>query len=135
LSVRRVGEEGHALLLAVFVLFLLGMSLSLSVLEVQLRMRDQQRQLFRVRLDMMVDGVVAHTQAALAADPKSSGVPKRDLGAGQVWSEVEAAGNGQVRIEAWASLGPRVRGARLSATASGTRITAWARNSGVLAFD
>lgn len=130
MSARRHKEEGHALLLAIFVLFLLGMSLSLSVLGLQLRMRDQRRQASALRLEMMVDAAVAQTRAALAAEGRYAGFEKTDFGAGRMWSEVERLANGQIRIEASASLGARERGARLTLGGSRGPITSWSRNVG-----
>ncbi len=127
---RRKGEEGHALLLAIFVLFLLGISLSLSVLELQIRMRDQRREAARVRLEMMVDSAVAHTRAALAADARYAGLAETDFAAGRVWSEVERLANGQLRIEAGASLGTRVRGASLILNGPQGPIRTWSRSPG-----
>ena len=79
------GEEGHALLLAILALFVLGVSLSLMAVNLQLGLGAQRRDLARVRADLLVDAVVAETLGRLALDPGFAGVQPKDLAQGQVW--------------------------------------------------
>ena len=57
------GEEGHALLLAILALFVLGVSLSLMAVNLQLGLGAQRRDLARVRLK---DRVVAFERVSTA---------------------------------------------------------------------
>jgi hypothetical protein len=103
-------ERGEALLLALFVLLMLGISLALLGLTMRVRIEEQQRELRRARLDLLLDGVVAETLARLAQDPRFAGVSPRGSGAqdaGEAWSEVERLGPLVARIDATAALGPR----------------------------
>ena len=121
-------EEGHALLLAIFALFLLGMSLSLTALNLQLGLGAQRRELGRVRVDLLVDAVVAETLGRLALDADFAGVQPTDLALGQVWSEVTTRGVEAV-IEAGASLGQGGGRAvvRVRLGPGGPRIVSWRR--------
>ena len=125
-------ERGEALLLALLVLLMLGVSLALLGLTIRLRLEEQQREIRRVRLDLVLDGVVAETLAFLAVDPRFSGVAPRPEGAGEGWSEVVAMGPQMARVEATAALGPR----RARATAlvrlvpAPPRVVVWQRGAG-----
>ena len=121
-------EEGHALLFAIFALFLLGVSLSLMALNLQLGLGAQRRELSSVRVDLLVDAVVAETLGRLALDPEFAGVQPKDLAQGRVWSEVTTRGVEAV-IEAGASLG---RGGgravvRVRLGPRGPRMVSWRR--------
>lgn len=121
-------DDGHALLFAMFAVFLLGVSLWLMALNLQLRLGEQRREIGRVRVDLLVDGVAAETMARLALDPLFTGVSRRGLGQGEVWSEVMAEDSYAV-IEARASLG-RVEGRavlRASLGVGGPQIVSWQR--------
>jgi hypothetical protein len=106
-------EHGEALLLALFVLLILGLSLAILALTMRVRLEEQQREIRRARLDLLLDGVVAETVARLTQDPKFSGVAPRREGPGEAWSEVEKVSPSVVRVEAAAALGAR----RVAATA------------------
>ena len=106
-AVRRRRERGQALLLALFVLLLLGVSLALLGLSMRIRLEEQQREIRRVRLELVLDGVVAETLGRLAVDPRFAGVAPRRDGAGDAWSEVERLGPALARVHAAATLGPR----------------------------
>lgn len=124
-------EEGQALVLALFVLFLLGISLALLAQSLDLRLQEQRREVARIRIDQMVDGVVAETLARLARSERFSGVRAKRLGAGEVASRVEEVASGEVRIEASASLGGRYGRAvvRAELTAAGPVVTSWRRGA------
>jgi hypothetical protein len=110
---RRRRDGGEALLLALFVLLLLGISLLLLALGLRLRMEEQQREVRRVRLDLLIDGVTAETLARLAVDPSFPGVAERRDGAGRTSSEVQRVGEHGARVEVHAAIGPR-RGAAVA---------------------
>ena len=121
-------QSGHALLIAVFVLFMLGISLALMALSVQLGLGEQRREIRRVRLDLLVDAVAAETLGRLAQNRIYSGVAKKEIGHGTVSSRVEASGR-DLSIEASAELGALRGTALIEArwTASGLRVTSWQR--------
>ena len=124
-------ESGHALLFAMFVLFLLGLSLSIAGLSIQLGLRGHRSELSRVRVDLMIDGVVAETLGSLAEDPRFRGVPQTSSKEGEVWSAVRWESETAV-IEAGAQSGRRSEKALLRAipTPRGFRILSWRRNLG-----
>ena len=124
-------ESGHALLFAMFVLFVLGLSLALAGLSVQLSLRDHRRELSRVRVDLMIDGVVAETLGSLAENPRFGGVARSSSKEGEVWSEVRWESNTAV-IEAGARSGQRSERALLRANLAprGFRILSWRRSLG-----
>jgi hypothetical protein len=89
---------------------MLGISLALLGLTMRVRVEEQQREIRRARLDLLLDGVVAETLARLAQDPRFAGVSPRAsgvAGAGEAWSEVERLGPLLARVDAVAELGPR----------------------------
>lgn len=128
-------ERGAALLLALFVLLLLGVSLALLALSMTVRLDEQRREIGAVRLDLLLDGVMAETVARLALDSRFSGVAPRRDGAGEGWSEVEPLGPEVARVAAGAALGSR----RAEATAlvrlrpGPPRIVRWRRGPTVAA--
>ena len=73
----------------------------------RLRLEEQQREVRRAHLDLLLDGAVAETLGRLAVDPRFSGVAPRPYGDGEGWSEVERLGAEHARVEAGARLGPR----------------------------
>jgi hypothetical protein len=95
---------------------MLGISLALLALTMRVRLEEQQREIRRVRLDLLLDGVMAETLARLAQDPTFSGVDERGEGAGageaegvgQAESAVERQGPQLARVAAAARLGPRI---------------------------
>jgi hypothetical protein len=106
-SRRRSTETGEALLFAVFALLMLSLSLALLTLTMRLRLEEQQREVRRAHLDLLLDGAVAETLGRLAVDPRFSGVAPRSYGDGEGWSEVERLGAGHARVEAGARVGGR----------------------------
>jgi hypothetical protein len=106
-SRRRSTETGEALLFAVFALLLLSLSLGLLTLTMRLRLQEQQRDVRRTHLDLLLDGAVAETLGRLAVDPRFSGVAPRSYGDGEGWSEVERVGAEYARVEAGARVGAR----------------------------
>jgi hypothetical protein len=100
-------DRGEALLLAVFALLLLALSLALLGMTMSLRQEEQQRELRRVHLDQLLEGVMAETLARLAVDPAFEGVARRQEADGEGWSEVEKDGPYTAWVEAGARLGAR----------------------------
>ena len=100
-------ESGAALVLALFVLLLLGSSLALLALSMRVRLEEQQREIRHVRVELLLDGVVAETLGRLAIDPRFPGVRGRREGAGEASSEVTRIGSALARVHATAVLGPR----------------------------
>jgi hypothetical protein len=126
-------EGGQALLFALIVLLVLGLSLALLALSMRVRLEEQQREVRRVRLAQLLDGVVAETLAQLARDPRFGGIAQRSSPAGgEASSEVAPVTPRVVRIEAAARLGPRR--ARVTVVAEvlpgPPRILRWRRGGG-----
>jgi hypothetical protein len=130
---RRAGESGHALVLALVVLLTVTLSSALLAQVVVARLAAQQREIVRVHLDLMVDGVVAETLAGLARDRRFAGLDATAWQGGEVWSRVEARSGGEVTIEAAARLGSRGRSALVVArvAAGAPRIVGWKRSTGI----
>ena len=124
-------ESGHALLFAMFVLFLLGLSLAIAGLSIQLGLREHRSELSRVRVGLMIDGVVAETLGSLAENRRFRGVPQASSKEGEVWSAVRWESETAV-IEAGARSGQRSESAVLHAhlTRRGFRILSWRRDLG-----
>ena len=124
-------ERGEALLFALFALLLLTLSLALLALTMRLRLEEQQRELRRVHLDQLLDGVMAETLARLAIDPSFSGVVSRPDADGEGWSEVERLGPYEARVEAGALLGARrvSARARLHLIPGPPRVLRWERGA------
>jgi hypothetical protein len=126
-------ERGEALLFALFALLLLTLSLALLAVTMRQRLEEQQREIRRVRLDQLLDGVMAETLARLAIDPGFSGVPSRPEEGGEGWSEVERVGPYEARVEAGATLGARQASARarVHLVPGPPRILRWERYANV----
>ena len=125
------GESGHALLFALFALFILGLSISLGALAVQIGFREHRREMARVHVALLVDGVVAETLGSLVGDRGFKGVQRRASAEGEVWSDVRWQAE-TVVIDAGAEWGQRSEGAILKArrTPAGFRILSWRRLGG-----
>jgi len=95
------------MLFAIFALLLLALSLALLGLTLRLRLEEQQREIRRVHLDLLLDGALAETLARLAVDPRFTGVVPRREADGEGWSEVERQGPHFALVEAGARLGSR----------------------------
>jgi hypothetical protein len=128
-ALARSRERGEALLFALFALLLLTLSLALLALTMRLRLEEQQRELRRVHLDQLLDGVMAETLARLAIDPSFRGVASRPDADGEGWSEVERLGPYEARVEAGALLGARQASARarLHLVPGPPRVLRWER--------
>jgi hypothetical protein len=114
-----------------FVLLLLGSSLAIAGLSLQLGLREHRSDLSRVRVGLMIDGVVAETLGSLAEDPLFRGVPQTSSTEGEVWSAVTWESDAAV-IEAGAWSGQRSESALLRVTRAprGFRILIFRRNLG-----
>ena len=124
-------DRGEALLFAVFALLLLALSLALLGMTMSLRLEEQQREVRRVHLDQLLEGVMAETLARLAIDPAFHGVTRRREADGEGWSEVEKVSPILARVEAGAKLGPRrVWGrARVALAPGPPRVMRWERGA------
>ena len=125
-------DRGEALLFAVFALLLLALSLALLGMTMSLRLDEQQREVRRVHLDQLLEGVMAETLARLAIDPAFKGVTRRREADGEGWSEVEKVSPYTAWVEAGAKLGARrVWGRAQVALASGVspRVVRWERGA------
>jgi hypothetical protein len=129
---RRARERGEALIFAVFVLLLLGVSLALLALSMRVRLEEQQREVRRARLDLLLDGVMAETLARLALDPRFSGVASRREGDGEASTAVDRYRPELARIEAEARLGGRSVGGRalVQILPGPPRVLQWQRDPG-----
>lgn len=128
---RRRACDGHVLVLALFVLLVVTLASALLAQVLAGRQAMQRREVVRVKLDLLVDGVVADTLAQLARDPAFTGVSRVQRGPGEVWSTVRRGSEGDWGIEAGARLGASQRGVRVKASpaVAGPRIVSWARGA------
>ena len=115
-------EGGFALLLALFVAAIASAAVLLSTAALKLEYDTTRREATRIRLDAMVDAVIAET----LADPQLTAVVQRPFEAGWIESRVERQEN-RVTIRARAVLGGRVREAEVKTllTVTGPRVLSW----------
>jgi len=123
-------QSGHALLLALIVIVLVGVAGAVLTTTLGLHLHAARDETQRIQLVAMSDAAVAESLAELTASPGFSGVSKRDFGPGQIESTIQTISASQRRILATATLtsGRQLRVAtdvRLLTT--GIVVTSWQR--------
>lgn len=124
-------NSGFALLVALFVVFLLSLSLSLIGLSLALRLRVARDEARGTVLTALCDAALAETLAGVAAG-QFDGVEEHPFGGGTIGSLVQKVAAKQFRITATAHLGGRARTvlADVVRDDQGTRVVHWQRLSG-----
>ncbi len=130
--VRRSPEGGHALLVAVALMFMVGLATQLfhDVLTRRLSMVRAEEQ--TVALVAIGDAGLAATMAGLADDGNFAGLGKRSFGGGAVASTVSPGGQGRVLVNVAVWFGGRgstVR-AEVDLGVGGPRVVRWERHGG-----
>jgi type II secretory pathway component PulK len=86
---RRRREAGYALMLALFVLFVLSISLALIGLSLAVRMRMVQAETEALMRGTLADAALDEALANLALSTDFTGAPRHRLGPGEILSRVE----------------------------------------------
>lgn len=127
--VRRRGESGQALVLALAAVLVLGAALALVAGSLVSRMQRLRVETRDTALLALADAAVAETLANLAGRPSAGGLDPHAFGGGSIESEVSHGAGGAFRVVASASyrggaLRVEVRGL---STDEGPRVTSWRR--------
>ena len=85
-------ESGHALVLALIVLLLTATSMTLLSRTLLMELRETRAAEARLHLVALADAVLAESLAHLAQQPGFRGVQRRQVGAGQVESQIAPDG-------------------------------------------
>ena len=122
---------GFALLVAIFVVFLLSVALSLVGLSLSLRLRLAQQEARAMTLTALSDAAVAEALAALAGGV-ADGIGEHEFGNGTIGSQVQRVTPTRYRIIATARFGGKARSvlADVVRDLQGTRVVHWQRLSG-----
>ncbi len=129
---RRVeAAAGYALLIALFVVFLVSLALSLLGQSLALRLRVARLEARGTTLTALCDAALAESLAAVAVG-QASDVLEHPFGGGAVGSKVEQLDPLHFRITASARFDGRARTAVADVVrdAQGTRVVHWRRLSG-----
>ncbi|HYL04806.1 MAG TPA: hypothetical protein VE075_02140 [Thermoanaerobaculia bacterium] len=128
---RAAADSGFALLVALFVVFLLSMALSLLGLSLALRLRVARDEARATMLTALCDAAVAETLAGVAAG-QPDGIDQHPFGGGSIGSQVQTLAAKHYRITATARIGGRVRTvlADVVRDDQGTRVVHWQRLPG-----
>lgn len=103
--VRRAGREsGHALLLALMIIVLVGVAGTILTTTLGLHLKLARDESQRIQLVAMSDAAVAESLAEMAADPGFGGLGRREFGPGQIESVIEILGPNRRRIIATSML-------------------------------
>ena len=105
----RPGESGYAMMLAVFILFLLSISLALVGLSLAIRLRMVKAESEAVVRGALADAAFDEALAHLADSATYPGAPRHPLGDGQVQSRVLPVGLNQYHITAAGTYAGRTR--------------------------
>jgi hypothetical protein len=97
-------QSGHALLLALIVIVLVGVAGAVLTTSLGLHLHAARDETQRIQLVAMSDAAVAESLAELAASPGFAGVSKHDFGPGQIESSIQTVAASQRRIIAIATL-------------------------------
>jgi hypothetical protein len=126
-----VADAGYALLIALFVVFLISLALSLLGQSLALRLRMARHEARSITLTALCDAALAESLAAVAAGQASDVVEHR-FGGGAVGSHVEMLDPLHFRITATARFDGRARSAVADVVRDpqGTRVVHWRRLSG-----
>ncbi|MBV8201357.1 MAG: hypothetical protein JOZ15_12105 [Acidobacteria bacterium] len=119
------------MLIALFVVFLVSVSLSLAALSLALRLRTAHDEARGTALTALCDAAVAETLAGVAAG-QFGGVSDHPFGGGTIGGQVQKLGAKLYRITATARIGGRTRTALADVVRDdqGTRVVHWQRLAG-----
>lgn len=123
-------QSGHALLLALIVIVLVGVAGAVLTTTLGLHLQVARDETQRIQLVAMSDAAVAESLAELAGSPGFGGVSKRDFGPGQIESSIQTISGSRRRIIATATLtsGRELRVATdVRFLSSGIVVTSWQR--------
>lgn len=125
------GEAGYALLIALFVVFLISLALSLLGQSLALRLRMARHEARSTTLTALCDAALAESLAGVAAGQPSD-VVEHPFGDGAVGSQVERLDPLHFRITATARFDGRASSAVADVVRDlqGTRVVHWRRLSG-----
>lgn len=128
---RRAGREsGHALLLALMIIVLVGVAGAILTTTLGLHLKLARDESQRIQLVAMSDAAVAESLAELAADRGFGGLARHEFGPGQIESVIEILGPNRRRIIATSML-PGDRRLRVAVEvrllASDIVVTSWQR--------
>lgn len=131
-SIRRRGDGGYLLLIALFVLVITMAMASVLAAAITLRMERLERQQSNVQLSALLDGAMARTLAELDRHPGWLGTGGEvPLGDGTYAVEAEWLGNSRVAVLLSASYGRYGRAAEAEVDTYLKRVVRW----GPLPFD
>lgn len=124
-------DSGFAMLVALFVVFLLSVALSLLGLSLALRLRLARDEARGTTLGAFCDAAIAETLAQLAAG-QARGVEVHPFGSGTIGSEVQVVAAKHYRILATARFGGKSRTVQADVVRDdqGTRVVHWQRLTG-----
>jgi hypothetical protein len=123
-------ESGHALLLALIVIVLVGVAGAVLTITLGLHLQMARDETQHIQLVAMSDAAVAESLALLAASPGFGGVTTRDFGPGQIESTIQTINASRRRIIATATLtsGRELRvAADVRLLDTGLVVTSWQR--------
>lgn len=123
-------QSGHALLLALIVIVLVGVAGAVLTTSLGLHLKVARDETQRIQLVAMTDAAMAESLAELAASPGFGGVSRRDFGSGQIESSIQTIDSNRRRILATATLagGRELRvAADVRLLGSGLVVTSWQR--------
>jgi hypothetical protein len=124
-------DSGFAMLVALFVLFLVSVALSLIGLSLALRLRTARDEARGTALTALCDAALAETMAGVAAG-RASGVGEHPFGGGTIGSQVQIVAAKHYRVTATAHFGGRARAVEADVVRDdqGTRVVHWQRLAG-----
>ena len=123
-------QSGHALLLALIIIVLVGAAGAVLTTTLGLHLHAARDETQRIQLVAMSDAAVAESLAELATSPGFGGVNKHDFGPGQIESSIQTVSASRRRIIATATLtsGRELRvAADVRILGSGIVVTSWQR--------
>jgi len=128
---RQAADSGFALLVALFVVFLLSVALSLVGMSLALRLRVARDEARASMLTALCDAAVAETVAGIAAG-LPDGIDEHPFGGGSIGSQVQTVAAQHYRITATARVGTKARSvlADVVRDDQGTRVVHWQRLPG-----
>lgn len=125
----RPPEAGYALFLALFVIFLVSLTLALLFASLQVRLRVLRDESRSVQLVAQTDAALAEALAGLALDPAFPGVATHSFGRGTLASQVRRTAPTQYLVSARGTFAGKWRAvaATVQRDASGLQVMSWRR--------
>lgn len=125
----RPPEAGYALLLALFVIFLVSLTLALLFASLQVRLRVLRDESRSVQLVAQTDAALAEALAGLALDPAFPGISTHSFGRGTLTSQVQRTAPTQYLVSARGTFAGKWRevAATVQRDASGLQVMSWRR--------